>query len=58
MRFKIEAEVLEEVLNYLKNRPWIEVATLMVKLTNLEKIDEDNIDDSNHNDTKSGNGKG
>ena len=47
MRFKIEAQVLEEVLNYLKNRPWIEVSPLMVKLTNLEKINEDNIDDSN-----------
>lgn len=46
MEFKIPKETLEEVLNYLKDKPWAEVTKLMYLLTNLEKIDE-NIDDNN-----------
>ena len=48
--FKLTGEKLEKVLNYLKDKPWAEVAQIMVELTNLEKI-EDKTEEKFKNDS-------
>ena len=40
MYFKLPPEKLEKVLNYLANKPWIEVQQLVAELSNLEKSNE------------------
>jgi hypothetical protein len=42
MYFKLTPKKLETLLNYLKDKPWIEVAQIIIELTNLEKVDEKN----------------
>ena len=47
MYFKLPPEKLEKLLNYLKDKPWCEVAQLIIELTNLEKDDKKTDSDSN-----------
>jgi len=39
MNFKLTAQQLEKVLNYLASRPWVEVNNLIQELSKLEKIE-------------------
>lgn len=40
MNYKLDAKTLETLLNYLANKPWIEVNNLISILSKLEKIEE------------------
>lgn len=38
MNYKISKELAEKILNYLANKPFIEVVDLIMELQQLEKI--------------------
>jgi hypothetical protein len=40
MSFKLTADQLQKILNYLSSRPWAEVNNLIIELSKLEKIEE------------------
>lgn len=44
MNFKINEKVLQDVLNYLATRPYVEVYQFLAILTRLEKIEEVNAE--------------
>jgi hypothetical protein len=44
MNFLIDPQTLEDLLNYLAKRPWMEVQQLIAKLSNLEKEPEDKVE--------------
>ncbi len=40
VNFKLTADQLQKLLNYLATRPWQEVNNLIVEFSKLEKIDD------------------
>lgn len=40
VNFKLPAEQLQKILNYLATRPWSEVNNLIVEVSKMEKIEE------------------
>lgn len=44
MYFKLPPKLLEEILNELSQKPWGMVNNVIIKLSKLEKVEEDKID--------------
>lgn len=42
MEYKISQELAQEIANYLQEKPYIEVHSLLAKLMKIEKIEEIN----------------